>query len=165
MAVCMNMNNRCYKAVWKMYIFSITNNSKGEKTMNFINRHLFISWMNMLARSSGRDFNLMRYTLRKLYFQFLSHWMGYDRGAGFLFDFEPNGNPFGSKSKGKLSPWSYPIQYERKWKYSFLSVEKRDPFHKWANVFYKPKHSTVIVTKLCDRKITNTFCINVHIFG
>ena len=26
--------------------------------------------------------------------------MGYDRGDGFPFDFEPNGNPFGSKSKG-----------------------------------------------------------------
>ena len=27
-----------------------------------------------------------------------------------------------SKSKGKLSPQSYPIQCERKWKYSVLSV-------------------------------------------
>ena len=25
---------------------------------------------------------------------------GYDRGDSFPFDFEPNGNPFGSKSKG-----------------------------------------------------------------
>ena len=38
----------------------------------------------------------------------------------YSFDFEPNGFPIGSKSKGKLSPLSYPIQYERK--YSFLSV-------------------------------------------
>ena len=38
-------------------------------------------------------------------------------------DVEPNGISFGSKSKGKLSPRSYPIQCERKWKYSFLSVE------------------------------------------
>ena len=60
--------------------------------------------------------------LRKLYFHFLSHWMGYDRGDSFPFNFEPNGNPFGSKSKGKLSPRSYPIQCERKWKYSFLSL-------------------------------------------
>ena len=29
---------------------------------------------------------------------------------------------FGSRLKGKLSPRSYPIQCERKWKYSFLSV-------------------------------------------
>ena len=43
--------------------------------------------------------------------------MGYDRGDSFPFDFEPNGNPFGSKSKGKLSPRSYPIQCERKGKY------------------------------------------------
>ena len=48
--------------------------------------------------------------------------MGYDRGDSFTFDFEPNGFPFGSKSKGKLSPRSYPIQYERKWKCSFLSL-------------------------------------------
>ena len=49
--------------------------------------------------------------------------MGYDRGDSFPFDFEPNGNPFGSKSKGNLSPRSYPIQCERKWNTSFLSVE------------------------------------------
>jgi len=36
---------------------------------------------------------------------------------------EPNRNPFGSKSKGKLSPRSYSIQFERKCKPSFLSVE------------------------------------------
>ena len=48
--------------------------------------------------------------------------MGYDRGDSFPFDFESNGIPFGSKSIGKLSPRSYPIQFERKWKYSFISV-------------------------------------------
>ena len=47
--------------------------------------------------------------------------MGYDRGDSFPVDFEPNEIPFGSKSKGKLSPRSYPIQCERNWKYSFLS--------------------------------------------
>ena len=36
--------------------------------------------------------------------------------------FEQNGIPFGSKSKGKLSPRSYPNQCERKWKYSFCSL-------------------------------------------
>ena len=51
--------------------------------------------------------------------------MGYERGDSFPFDFEPNGFPFGSKSKGKLSPRSYPIQCERKWKYSFLSAQTR----------------------------------------
>ena len=50
--------------------------------------------------------------------------MGYDRVDRFPFDFEPNGLPFGSKFKGKLSPRSYPIQYERKLKYSYLSVNK-----------------------------------------
>ena len=48
--------------------------------------------------------------------------MEYDRGDSFPFNFEPNGIPFGSKSKGKLSPRSYPIECERNWTYSFLSV-------------------------------------------
>ena len=48
--------------------------------------------------------------------------MGYDRGGRFPFNFELKGNPFGSKSKGKLSPRSYPIDCERKWKHIFLSV-------------------------------------------
>ena len=48
--------------------------------------------------------------------------MGYDRGDSFPFDFEPNGTPFGSESKEKLSPRSYPIQCISKWQYSFLSV-------------------------------------------
>ena len=64
-------------------------------------------------------------TLRKLCFHFLSHWMGYDRDDRFPFDLEPNWIPFGSKLKGKLSPRSYPIQCERKWKYSFLCVTLR----------------------------------------
>ena len=51
--------------------------------------------------------------------------MGYDRGDSFPFDFEPNGIQFGSKSKGKLSPGSYPIQFERKWNTSFRSVCKK----------------------------------------
>ena len=61
-------------------------------------------------------------TLRKLVFHFLSNWMGYDRGDSFPFNFEPNGNPFGSKSKVKLSPRSYPIQCERKLKHNLLRV-------------------------------------------
>ena len=51
--------------------------------------------------------------------------MGYDRrGNSFPFDFGPNGILFGSKSKGKLSPRPYPILFERKWKYSFISVSQ-----------------------------------------
>ena len=49
--------------------------------------------------------------------------MGYDRGDCFPFDFEPNGIPFGSKLKGKLSSRSYPIQFERKWNTSFFSAD------------------------------------------
>ena len=44
----------------------------------------------------------------------------------FSFRFsEPNWNPFGSKSNGKLSPRSDPIQCERKWNTSFLSEESQ----------------------------------------
>ena len=50
--------------------------------------------------------------------------MGYDRGDSFPFDFEPKGIQFGSKSKGKLSTRSYPIQCERKWKHSFISEKE-----------------------------------------
>ena len=48
--------------------------------------------------------------------------MGYDRGDSFHLHFEPNEIPFGSKLYGKLSPQSDPIQFERKWNTSFLSV-------------------------------------------
>ena len=48
--------------------------------------------------------------------------MGYDRGDSFPFNFEPNGFPFGSESKEKLSPRSYPIQLGRKWNTGFLSA-------------------------------------------
>ena len=44
-----------------------------------------------------------------------------NHGDSFRFDFEPNGIPFGSKSKANLSSRSNPIQCERNWKYSFLS--------------------------------------------
>ena len=55
--------------------------------------------------------------------------MGCDRSDSFPFDFESNGILFGSKSKGKLSPRSYPIQFERNWKYSFLSVQYMKTAH------------------------------------
>ena len=67
---------------------------------------------NLPNLSIGRN----RATLRKLVFYFLSHLMGYDRGDSFPFDFKPNRIQFGIKSIGKLSPRSYSVQYERKWK-------------------------------------------------
>ena len=59
---------------------------------------------------------------RKLVFHITSNWIGYDRGDSFLFDFELNRIQFGLKSKENMSPRSYPIQFERKWNTSFLSV-------------------------------------------
>ena len=55
--------------------------------------------------------------------------MGYDLRDSFTFDFEPNGIPFGSKLKRKLSTRSYPIQCERKWKYSVLRVYENKEIH------------------------------------
>ena len=68
--------------------------------------------------------------------------MGYDRGDSLPFDSEPNGIPFGSKSKGKLSPRSNPIQCERKCKYSFLSV---------AHSFGRPKQLVYDKRKLEEK--------------
>ena len=51
--------------------------------------------------------------------------MEYDRGDSFPFDFESNGIPCGLELKGKLSPQSYSVQFERKWKSIFLSVEEK----------------------------------------
>ena len=52
------------------------------------------------------------------------------------FDFEPNGSPFGSKSKENLSPRSYTTQLERKWKYSYFSVHSEKQIqissHDWT---------------------------------
>ena len=77
--------------------------------------------------------------------------MEYGCGDSFPFDFEQNGIPFGSKSKGKLSPRSYPIRFERKRKYSFLSVtcEKGSDLGKFSddlNIFQKLSGSA---SKVC----------------
>ena len=37
------------------------------------------------------------------FFEFLSILKEYDRNVSFSFDYEPNGPPLGSQSKGKLS--------------------------------------------------------------
>ena len=80
--------------------------------------------------------------------------MGSDRGGSFAFEFEPNGIPFVSKSKGKLSPRSYPIQCKRKWKYSFLSecmpLEKRSDAGNQFPVLVKLYGSSFIYDILAD---------------
>ena len=63
--------------------------------------------------------------LRKLVFHFLSNLMGYDRGDSFPFDFEPDGISFDSRSKGKPSSRSYPIQCESKRGNIVFSVQYR----------------------------------------
>ena len=71
-------------------------------------------YMNCYRSAGCRTKHKENRVLRKLYFLFFSYWMGYDRGDSFPIDVEPNGVPFGLKSKGKLSPRSYPLQYENK---------------------------------------------------
>ena len=66
------------------------------------------------GKKKGKYRGSSTYTLRKLYFHFNSNWVGYDRGDSFPLYFEPNEIPFGSKAKGKPSPRSYPIHFERK---------------------------------------------------
>ena len=56
----------------------------------------------------------MSSTLKNLDFIFHSNSKEYDRSDSFPFDYEPNGIPFGSRSKGKLSVQSFPFQFERK---------------------------------------------------
>ena len=55
---------------------------------------LFVFFILFFYLYKKYGFNLS--TLRKLCFHFLSHWMGYDPGDSFPFNFEPNGIPFGS---------------------------------------------------------------------
>ena len=81
--------------------------------------------------------------------------MGYDRGDSFPFDFEPNGFLFGSKSKGKLSPRSDPIQFEGKWNTSFLSViSYADP----------SSHSSTLFKRLDMLKCSDLHKFNLDIF-
>ena len=68
-----------------------------------------------------------------------SNWMEYDRGDSFhlffLFRFWTKWNSIWfRKSKGNLSPRSYPIQCERKWKYSFVSVSRKQNTFSETNV-------------------------------
>ena len=62
--------------------------------------------------ASGNFPRAVLFVHSKNYFNFLSNWMGYDRGDSFPFDFQPNGIQFGSKRK--LLPRSHTIQFETK---------------------------------------------------
>ena len=98
----------------------------GMHKQGFIGKQIYcIKCMGSIKLKSA-DFPHSRASLRKLIvFHFPSNWMRSD--SGFPFDFEPNGFPFGSKSKGKLSPRSCPIEFHRKWNVSFLSAETGTP--------------------------------------
>ena len=113
------------------YIYKIYSNSFFRVIQHLFHRWSRANWierceviqLNNFSRDQRRNGQSWGSYTEKLLFHFLSNWMGYGRGDSFSLDFEPNRFPFGSKLKEKLSPRSYPIQFERKWNTSFLSVE------------------------------------------
>ena len=72
--------------------------------MDQFSRHEMTSLNELLLRRNC--------TLRKLYFH--SHWMGYDRGDSFPFDFEPNGFPFGLNRKENCHHYHTPFNVKGK---------------------------------------------------
>ena len=64
-------------------------------------------------------------TLRELYSDPLSSWMGCDRGDNFPFGFEQNGISSGWKSKGNVSLLSNFIQFEMKINYPKCKKKRR----------------------------------------
>jgi len=92
--------------------------------------------------------------------------MGYDGGDSFPFDFEPNGIPFGSKSTGKLSLPSYPNQYERNWKYSFLSEATVDRGGNYTKFGFKEARCPHYAERrsLSDSKYSvENVCVTIYI--
>ena len=75
--------------------------------------------------------------------------MGYDRGDSFPFDFEPDGVPFSSKSKGKLSPRPYPVQFERNWNTSFVSVQHKFEFYACVNTLIEIHFWALFYLTIC----------------
>ena len=63
--------NICVRAYWE----------------NYISISFHIEWDMIVVTVFLSILNQMEFHLVKLYFQFLSHWMGYDRGDSFPFDF------------------------------------------------------------------------------
>ena len=63
-------------------------------------------------------------------FDFLGLFYLFDRGDTFTFDVGPNGIFVWSKSKGKLSPRSYSLQFEKEYKSIFLRVSPAETLSK-----------------------------------
>ena len=100
-AVCEHFQHICSwsnKISSKLFIFTVNFNS-----LQLNNEHH--KWFTVFFHNVRKHINAneKKYLLplRKLDFQFLSNWMGYDRGNSLPFDFEPNRFPFLSKFKGK----------------------------------------------------------------
>ena len=72
------------------------------------------------------------HTLKKINVQSLSDSKEHDRSKSFSFDYEANGIPFGSQSKGALSLRLYSFQFER---------NKRKYFSVYRNYCYLKIHS------------------------
>ena len=88
--------------------------------------------------------------------------MRYDRGDSFPFEFQPKGIPFGSKSKEKVSPRSYPIQFERKWNTSFLSVSLKLNVQICIIIFYqREKIAYNLMQQYYSKAIYNLILITI----
>ena len=74
--------------------------------------------------------------------------MEYDRGDSFPFDFKSSGFPFGSKSKGKMSPRSNPIQHERKGNIVFSVWAKSGVVTPLLPVHFDPSQFAVVLVPL-----------------
>ena len=95
--------------------------------------------------------------------------MEYDGSVDFPFDFEPIEIPFGSISKGKLSPRSYSIEFERKYIFVGASVVQTAG-GAWLRLLHKqccPDLSVKNHKFLTDKFLTYTqvyvknLCINI----
>ena len=71
--------------------------------------------------------SLELWILREIDFLFLSNLKVYDRSDSFPLYYEPNGIPFGSYSKEKLSLRSYSFKFEKNIQSISLKVETYMP--------------------------------------
>ena len=130
----------CYRLPIVMTLYVLYLNMKFEKNALFVKHfrifHVFFihkrkcefDSCQFIFYSCPKSFSLAYYT-EKTIFTFLFILNGIWSWWQFSFQFLTKWNSIWFKSKGKLSPRSYHIQYERKWKYSFLSVRYKIYFY------------------------------------
>ena len=92
------------------------------------------------------------YALRKLVFHFLEDLIGNGRGDRFPFDFEQNGNSFGSENrKENCHHDQFPFNLKGNGNTSFLSVDLKN--------IPSPVDSTAITITATSDSIFEGFCV------